>query len=223
MSDLMVTLRAIVREELSRHRGTELGIVTQVFAMGDSSDNNHQVNVRLRSTGVELQRAPVAVGRAGFSVLPRNGDLVVVAFVDGDVNAPVVLGSLYDSDSRPPAGKEAETVYMPPEDQDSSTRRFYMELVSGTKLTIDDDTVHIESGSTEVIVKRDGDVTVKSAGKLTMQAQGDISIEASGNLTLSAQQNVDVKGMAATVEGQSGATLKGPTVTLAGMTSFSPS
>jgi hypothetical protein len=98
-----------------------------------------------------------------------------------------------------------------------------MELPSGAKLTIDDDTFHIESGKTEVIVARDGDVTVKSASKLTLQAQGDISIEASGNLNLSAQQNVTVKGMASTFEGQSGATVKGPSVTLAGMTQFSAS
>jgi phage baseplate assembly protein gpV len=224
MSDLIATMRAIIREELSRHRGTELGIVTEVFARdSESGDNNHQVSIRLRSTGVELQRAPVVVGRAGFSLLPRSGDLVVVSYVDGDMNAPVVIGSIYDSESQPPVGNATETVYQPTEDQDSSTRRFYMELPSGAKLTIDDDTFHIESGKTEVIVARDGDVTVKSASKLTLQAQGDISIEASGNLNLSAQQNVTVKGMASTFEGQSGATVKGPSVTLAGMTQFSAS
>jgi hypothetical protein len=94
-------MRAIIREELSRHRGTELGIVTEVFARdSESGDNNHQVSIRLRSTGVELQRAPVVVGRAGFSLLPRSGDLVVVSYVDGDMNAPVVIGSLYDSESQ---------------------------------------------------------------------------------------------------------------------------
>lgn len=224
MSDLIAVLRAIVREELSRRRTMELGIVTQVFPRdSDSSDNNHQVNIRLRSSGVELQRAPVIVGRAGFSILPRSGDLVVVSYVDGEIGAPVVLGSLYDSDSQPPVAQVVETVYQPTEDQDSSIRRFYMELPSGTKLTIDDDTVHIESDNTEVIVQRGSDVTVKSAAKITLQAQGDISIEAQGNLQLSAQQNISIKGLQATVEGQSAATLKGPSVTLAGMTQFSAS
>ncbi len=222
MSDLITTLRAIVREELTRRRGPELGIVTDVFPRDSQSGvNNHQVNVRLRSSGVELQRAPVAVGRIGFSVLPRSGDLVVVAFV-GDLNAPVVLGSLYDSDSQPPVAKAAETVYQPSEDSDSSIRRFYMELPSGSKLTVDDDKIHIESGGTEVIVERDGDVTVKSAAKVTLQAKGDISIEASGNLQLSAQQNVTVKGLAATLEGQTEAKVKGPSISLAGLTQFSP-
>jgi uncharacterized protein involved in type VI secretion and phage assembly len=181
------------------------------------------VNIRLRRSGAELQRAPVVVGRAGISVLPRSGDLVVVSYVDGDMNAPVVLGSLYDSDSQPPVAKAAEAVYMPTEDQDASIRRFYMELPSGSKLTVDDDTVHLESGGTEVTIARDGDVTVKSAAKLTLQAQGDISIEAGGKLSLSAQQDVSVKGISVTLEGQSGATVKGPTVTLAGMTQFSAS
>ena len=32
MSDLIATLRAIIREELSRYRAPELGVVTEVFA-----------------------------------------------------------------------------------------------------------------------------------------------------------------------------------------------
>jgi phage baseplate assembly protein gpV len=224
MSDLIATLRAIVREELSRYRSTELGIVTEVFARdSDSGDNNHEVNIRLRSSGVELQRAPVVVGRAGFSLLPRSGDLVVVSYVNGDMNAPVVLGSLYDADSQPPVGKPEETVYQPAEAQDSSIRRFYMELPSGSKFTIDDDTVHLESGNTEITITRDGDVTVKSAAKVTVQSQGDISLEAGGNLSLSAQQDVKITGVSAILEGQSGATVKGSSISLAGITQFNAS
>jgi phage baseplate assembly protein gpV len=224
MSDIIATLRAIIREELSRYRGTELGIVTQVFPRDSSAaDNNHQVNVRLRASGVELQHAPVVVGRSGFSVLPVSGDLVVISFVDGDINAPIVLGAVYDSDSQPPVGEAAEILYQPSEDQDSSTRRVYIELPSGSKLTLDDDTLHLETGGTELTIERDGDVTIKSAAKLTLQAQGDISIEASGNLSLSAQQDLSLSGMTATLQGQSGATVKAPQVTLSGITGFSPS
>ena len=50
MSDLIQTMRAIIREELTRTRMPELGIVTEVFAHDSgSSPNNHQVSVRLRS------------------------------------------------------------------------------------------------------------------------------------------------------------------------------
>ena len=222
MSDTVTMLRAIVREELTRCRLNELGLVTEVFP-GDGGENNHQVNVRLRSSGIELQRAPVTVGRLGFSMLPEVGDLVLVAFVDGDINAPVVIGSLYDNEKQPPQAGPLETIYQPFGDEDSSIRRLHLELPSGTTLTIDDDKIQIESGGTKVIVERDGDVSVKSPGKITIESSGDMTLEAGGNLQLSAQQNVTIKGLSTTLEGQSNAKVKGPALTLAGMTSFSAS
>jgi len=222
MSDTVTMLRAIVREELTRCRLNELGLVTEVFP-GDGGENNHQVNVRLRSSGIELQRAPVTVGRLGFSMLPEVGDLVLVAFVDGDINAPVVIGSLYDNEKQPPQAGPLETVYQPFGDEDSSIRRLHLELPSGTTLTIDDDKIQIESGGTKVIVERDGDVSIKSPGKITIESSGDMKLDAGGNLQLSAQQNVTIKGLSTTLEGQSNAKVKGPALTLAGMTSFSAS
>ena len=222
MSDTVTMLRAIVREELTRYRLNELGLVTEVFP-GDGGENNHQVNVRLRSSGIELQRAPVTVGRLGFSMLPEVGDLVLVAFADGDINAPVVIGSLYDNEKQPPQAGPLETVYQPFGDEDSSIRRLHLELPSGTTLTIDDDKIQIESGGTKVIVERDGDVSIKSPGKITIESSGDMKLDAGGNLQLSAQQNVTIKGLSTTLEGQSNAKVKGPALTLAGMTSFSAS
>ena len=84
MSSLIDALRAIIRDELAARRPPELGIVTQVYP-GDGGAGNHQADLRLRSSGLELSRVPVAVPRLGFSLLPRQGDLVVVLFVDGDV------------------------------------------------------------------------------------------------------------------------------------------
>lgn len=220
MSDVISVLRAIVREEMMRYRRAELGIVTEVFP-GDGNTNNHQVNVRLRSSGVELQRAPVTVGRLGFSMLPEVGDSVVLNFVDGDLNTPVVIGAIYDSEKQPPEAKPLETVYQPPGDEDSSIRRLHVELPSGSTLTMDDDKLQIESGGTKVVIERDGDITVKSAAKVSIEASGDITLDAGGNLQLSAKQNITIKGLSTTLEGQTDAKVKGPTVTLAGMTSFS--
>jgi uncharacterized protein involved in type VI secretion and phage assembly len=224
LSDLIQTVRAIVREELTRHRLPELGIVTEVFPHDSgSSPNNHQVNVRLRSTGVELQRAAVAVARPGLSLLPRVDDLVVVAFLDGDLNAPVVMGSVYSDQVQPPEGQKLEAVYVPGDDGDSAVRRVYLELPSGTKLTINDDAVLLESGGVKVDVQRDGDITVEGPGKITLKAGGDLAIEAGGNVEIKATANATVKGVAVTAEGSAEAKLKGASVTLAGITSFSPS
>jgi uncharacterized protein involved in type VI secretion and phage assembly len=223
VSQLVPMLRAIVREELTRYRMPELGVVSSSFPkLDDSGDGNHQVNVTLRGSGVELQRAPVAVGRAGWSALPRRGDLVVVAFVDGDLNAPVVLGTVYDNTLRPPKAEALEVVYQPPDDEDTALRRVHIELPGGSSITYGDDKLTVTSGGTEVVVQKDGDVSIKSAANVTIESQGDINLEATGNVSIKAQQKVTVQGLQATLEGQAAATVKGASIGINGMTSFNP-
>ena len=90
--DVMTTLRAIVRDEMARVRPPELGSITRIYAREDNSnDGNHQANVKLSASGVELQRVPIAVTRGGWSSLPNEGDLVIVNFLGGDLNAPVAV------------------------------------------------------------------------------------------------------------------------------------
>lgn len=224
MSEIIRTLRAIIRDELARVQGPALATVTQVFARdGDDSTNNHQVNLRLQPSGVELQRVPISVERLGLSALPNEGDLMLVAFVGGDLNAPVAIGCVYDDQAHPPVAKPHEVVYQPPDDADSGVRRFHVELQSGSTITLDDDKLEIAFGDTSVVINHDGDVVVQAKGKIHLGSQGDIELEAQGSLTLSAQGDVSLKGMTVTAEAQSAAKLKGAQVTLAGMTQFSPS
>jgi len=182
VSEMINVLRAIIRDELAQRRAAELGIVTSVEARdADGSENNHQVNVRLRISGVELQRVPVAVARIGLSMLPRVDDLVLVVFINDDFNAPVVVGCVYDENLLPPIGKAEEVVYMPTDPDDASIRRLHFELGNGSLITVDDDKLSVTLGGTELIINRDGDVSITGAAKLAMKTQADISIEASGN------------------------------------------
>jgi phage baseplate assembly protein gpV len=225
VTELIDTLRAIVRDELARRRSSELGVVTALHPRdSDGSDANHQVNVRLVATGVELQYVPVVVGRLGLAALPQPGDTVLVVFVLGDLNAPVVIGSVYDAAVQPPVAKAGELVYAPSDaGGDASLRRLHVALGEDVTLTLDDENLTVKLGGTELTVAKDGDVTISSAAKLVIKTQGDMSFEASGNLDLKAQGNVTISGMAATLEGQGSAKLKAPAVSLAGNTQFSPS
>jgi uncharacterized protein involved in type VI secretion and phage assembly len=224
VSDLLATLRAIVRDELARRALPELATVTRVWArLGDDDKSNHQVSLRLRGSGAELERVPVAVPRLGLSALPNEGDLVLVAFVGGDLNAPVVVGCLYDEQSHPPVAQLHETVYMPPDEADSDVRRFHLELTSGAALTWTDEKLEILLGETSITVEKDGDLTIAAKGNLKLTAQGDIELSAQGDVKLAAQGQLSAKGRAATIEGQSQATFKGPQLSIAGMLQFSPS
>ena len=197
------------------------------------------MNVRLRSSGVELQRVAVATSRLGFSALPNENDLVLVNFVGGDLNLPVVVGCVYDDQAHPPAAALHEVHYQPPDEEDAAAKRLLITLPSGCTLTIQDEVVTVTMGETEVVVNKDGDVAVTAKGKVTiasqdnveveaqgdlkMTAQGNVELEAQGDLKLTATGNATVKGASTTVEGQSAAKLKGPSVSIAGNTQFSPS
>lgn len=225
MTGLIDTLRAIVRDELARRHGPARGVVSAVFPRdADGSDHNHQVNVKLPTLGVELQHVPVAVGRLGLSALPQVDDQVLVVFLEGDLNAPVVVGSLYDAAVQPPVAQAGELVYAPSDaGGDASLRRLHIALGDDVTLTLDDENLTVKLAGTELTIAKDGDVTITSAAKLVVKAQGDISFEASGNLDLKAQGNVTVSGVSATLEGQGSAKVKAPSVSLAGNTQFSPS
>jgi len=224
MTETLSALRSIVRDEQDRRRFAELALVTQVFAKSsDGGKENHQVGIRLLSSDVELLRAPVAVGRLGLAALPRVGDLVVVIFVNGDLNAPIVIGSLYDHQQHPPKAAADEVVYKVPDPAASGTRRLHIELPSGATVTLDDDKLAIALGSTSVEVNRDGDVDVKSASNISVTASADMSLEAQGNIKIAAQGKLELSGVTVTAQGQGTATLKAPSVSIAGITQFSPS
>ncbi len=224
MSELLGTLRALIRDELKRMRMPELGVVTEVFPKdSDSGDGNHQVNLKLQASDVELVRVPVAVGRLGLCALPNVDDLMVVTFVGGDLNAPVAIGCLYDDQAHPPVAAAHEVVYQPPDDEDSAARRFHLELPSGGLVTVLDEVVTVEMGGSVVVVNKDGDVEITAAGNLTLKADGGVSVEAGGDLSLQAGGNLTAKGMTAAVEADTEAKVKGAKVGIAGMTEFTPS
>jgi phage baseplate assembly protein gpV len=222
--ELLAVIQAVVREEIAARRFAEIGVVTEVFPHADGGDKaNYECSLKLRDSGLELSHVPVATQRIGLAAIPNVDDLVLVAFVGGDLHAPVIVGRLYNDVDRPPVAKERECVYVSPDAAESGVRRFYLELPNGNTLTVDDDKALLDLGGTKI--------TVNNGGAVTIEAQGDISFKAGGKLALKAQSDVTVDGQAVTLkaqtsaqlEGQAGATVKGPMVTLAGNTSFSPS
>jgi phage baseplate assembly protein gpV len=237
--DLVGTIRAIVRDQLASHRVAEVGVVTEAFAHADGGDtNNYECTVRLRDTGLELQRVPVATGRVGLAAIPNVDDLVLVSFVGGDLHGAVIIGRLYNDDDRPPEAKARECVYVSPDDAESGIRRAYLEFPNGNTLLLDDDKVVLSAGDTTVTINNGGDVQidssakvmVKSSGNTEVTAQGDITLDASGSLSVKAGADVKIEGLSVSVKGQTSAqveggasaTVKAPLISVAGTTSFSP-
>jgi phage baseplate assembly protein gpV len=221
MTLVMPTLRAVVRDELAGVRPIALAAVTAVDTNADGSGaRNVEVNAQLHGSDLELQRVPVATGRIGLSAAPRVGDTVVVAFVSGDLNGPVVIGSLYDDQRHPPEAAPDEVVYQVPDDA-SGVRRVEIVTASGHTVTVADADLKVTMGDTTLEIAADGAVTITCATDFVLDAQGDVTIKAGKNFAVQAQANAEVKASAkATYEGTS-TTLKGATTSVVGQTSFS--
>lgn len=221
MSELIDTLRAIVREELSRTRSAELGIVVSVYA-NDGDANNHQVDVRLRASGVELKRAPVTVQRYGLSSLPMVGDLVLVMFLGGDLNAPMVIGCVYDENVQAPEANASEVVYQVPDE--AGERHFHMELPSGTSITFDDEKIRLVSDGSEIEIEKDGTVKIVSAKDIELSAKGNISMQADQNIAIEAGQSLELKGsISVDLEAGADANVKAAILKFGGLAQFSAS
>jgi len=212
MTSLIPLMTQVARREVAASRGIALGVVDSVRTNDGGSGEHHlECDVRLHGSGLVLQEVPIAVTRPGMSAVPRSGDLVVLGFVDGDINGPIVLGTLHAADVPPPDAAPNEVVYEVPDSD--GTRRLEIKLPNGSKLTVTDDKVTIEMGSTKLTVEGDGAINMESAS--------DISIKANGSLTLEAASTATLKAANVSIEASGSAKLKGSTTTIAGTTSFS--
>src|SRR5215472_5537483 len=114
---------------MSKYRIMEMGTVTSVFPHSDQNDkDNYECNVKLKNKDLELRKVPLATQGIGLAHVPRVGEMVLVAFLEGDINSPIILGRLYNDQDRPPVSKDEGIIFQPPFKQDNDKRRLHMEL-----------------------------------------------------------------------------------------------
>lgn len=119
--------------------------------------------------------APVSTVMAGHEsgvfTMPEEGDLVVVGFLNGDRNAPVVLGSIWNGSQHPP--------------NDAITERCFVSR-NGHSLTLsdgNDDGILLEDSHANRIVMNAKGITIETEGTLTIKVAGDTLFETSGEAT----------------------------------------
>ena len=208
-SELLPDLRRLIREEVRGLRAAELAVVqAQHPHESDGDTDNYAVTVRLRDTGIVLGKVPVATSRLGAVAIPPIGALVLVQFIGGDINAPVVTGTFYSDEDRPPVNDDGQVIWNLPADA-SPDDALRLEVSSADKKSVvlklagavtvelkdDDPAVNIDvGGNAQVTIDSDGTVTITSAQSLTVKAGSDVKIEAQGNMDLKAGGNMTIKG-----------------------------
>ena len=208
-TDLLPELRRLIREEVHALRVAELAVVQAQHPHASDGDNdNYAVTVRLRDTGIVLGKVPVATTRLGSVTIPPVGALVLVQFIGGDVNAPVVTGTFYNDEDRPPASDDGQVIWNLPADaapddalrlEVSSAGKQSVLLKLGRAVTVeikdDEPAISIDvGGNAQVKIDSDGTVTITSAQSLAVKASSDVKVEAQGNMELKAGGTMTIKG-----------------------------
>lgn len=149
----------------------------------------------------------------GWVVLPEVGDEVLVAFEQGSIDHPYVLGGLFNGRDMPERGWGA---YLGSTfgavERRSFTSRSGMSLVFDDRSGGESIVVSSQDGSQKITLEQGADRAIR------IVAQGPVSIEAQNDVTISASGagNLALSGNRVSIEGRTGVDVSGPTVTMKG-------
>ncbi len=188
------SIRKIAEAEIRKLHTNEIGKVTSVFPHSSDGDkDNYECNVKLRDKDVELRKVPVLISHIGLANIPHVGDLVLLSFINGDINSPVILGRLYNDEDRPPLSKMEEIVYAPPYTKDEKLRRINIVLPESTlNLNFYDDRISLTVGKSSVNVNSEGEIIMKSTNDDQSGVVSAITLS-TGGIEISTDSDIRIK------------------------------
>jgi uncharacterized protein involved in type VI secretion and phage assembly len=147
---------------------------------------------------------PMAGKDRGMYFVPEVNDEVVVGFIKGSLERPLVIGSVWNgvdtSREKNSDGKNDKRLIRSRKGHqllfdDGSKGVVQVELNDGKKLRIDDDGITLEDdkGNRLVLKSANGDVTLEAKGRLTLKGSS-VSIEATSSLDLDSKGTAMLKG-----------------------------
>lgn len=193
----------------ARFSGVIVGVVTN---NKDSEGGLGRVKVKFPSlSGTDESNwarvASIMAGKErGVFFLPEVGDEVLLAFENGDINLPYVIGALWNGEDKPfetnSDGKNDKRVIKSRsghiirlDDKDGEEKIEIIDKTGKNLITIDTKNNKIMIGSDkdiEISAKK-GKVTI-DAKEVEIKSSADMKVEASGAMDLKASKNMTVKG-----------------------------
>lgn len=218
-------------EEGRRNTGVILAQVTNI----KDPDNLNRIKCKPVTTDKDVAEtdwcycvSPMAGKQYGQFFFPSVGDLVLLGYLGGDVHHPILFGSYWANDVKPPYtvrdGKnEVRSIKTPAgieiklEDTDKK-EKLTLTTPSGAAILVDDEnkTIAVKDAKAEnalTIAWGKGEITLAAKTKLTLSA-GDTSLvlEASGNMDGKAAKAISLAGADVALKGNNSVKAEGTTV-----------
>jgi len=138
---------------------------------------------------------PMAGDNQGIYFLPEVDQEVLVAFVNNDVQYPIVIGSLWNQNELPPVdnGSEENNIRKIRSrsgheiilDDSDGAEKITIQDNSGSCLEFDTSNGHIViSSSMDVTINADANIFIEAANGLELKAGASLAIESAGELSL---------------------------------------
>lgn len=197
-----------VPHDRNRVYGVAVGVVTN----NQDPDGMGRVKVRLPWLSDDDETAwariavPMAGNARGFYNLPEVDDEVLVAFEQGAIDRPYVLGALWNGKDAPPESnsdgknnmrtwKSRSGHIVRLDDTDGSEK---IEIVDKTGKN----SIVITSSDNKLTIQADSDITIQSSnGKvklsgngIELSSQADVKIDASAGADITASGQMNIKG-----------------------------
>lgn len=199
---LIQLVRQLIRQEMSSQQGASLALVQETHP------DTYACTVKLQDNDIVLQEVPVASQRLGMVSIPQVNHLVLVQFIGGDINHPIIVGSLYNDEDTPPANEDQQWIVQLPLGAEADegihlsadtidAPRFSLQLGSNLALLLQDDDpvvqLDVGSGSARLQIDSDGSITLESQKDLTLEAGGDLKLKGA-NIEAEASGETNIKG-----------------------------
>jgi type VI secretion system secreted protein VgrG len=183
---------------------------------------------------------PWAGKQWGAVSIPRLGQEVVVDFLEGDPDRPIVMGSVYNAEQMPPYQLPGNAVISGVKTNSTKGGNGYNEFVmddtkgkelvrlhaqydheakiehDGRLTVVNDQTIQIEQGNRSLRIKMGNDTTKIDLGQSTTEAMQSIELTVGQSSIKLDQSGVTIKGLMISVEGQVQTEVKGLTTQISG-------
>ena len=186
-----------------------LGRVKLEYPWRDADDESYWARIATEMTGQDY----------GTHFLPEVEDEVLVSFENGDIHKPIVIGSLYSGNRKPPennsdGNNDVRTIttrsgHKIEFDDNDSEGAVTIETNAGHMLKLDDasggETVTIEdkSGNSIEMDAVGNSIAIEAQQEISLEAP-TISLSADGEVSISSKGKVDISG-----DGQASVSSKG--------------
>lgn len=175
-----------------------IGYTCSVLLVGRTTDDGEML---------KLENVPISTPFTGQIDVPYVDDLVLISYINGDFELPVVIGRLYSREKKPPLFEDGQHLLEISQEPTSLSESPIMDIkfvdgaqttinlrdssvmvtIGDMKLTIssgDEEKIELEAGTTKISLMKDGDISLETTTNIAFKGDADINMEASGNVNI---------------------------------------